>query len=240
MRFKAFFSAALVALVVAALIAPTGVAAAKGGKGKSQLTAVSTDADNDWGTNADPALAGFGEHLGQELIGGAIGMADKKTVNFVFQMKALPPWGGWPEFSRYTWDFTVGKETFEIDGKFTNYSRGACDPTSGQCPPPRDPGMQPFLVRGKCHVEALQVTNFTICEEVAKVQGVFDAAAGTITVPVPLAAIGAKPGSKIGPGQGTFGAPISAAPAVFATFDNWPMDTAQVTKTFVVPRGKKK
>jgi hypothetical protein len=170
-------------------------------------------------------------------VGAEIGMADAKTVNFVIKLNALPPNGGMPEFTRYTWDFTVdGKDQMEIDGKWTNYTRGTCDPTSGQCPPPRDPGMQTFLVRGNCHVEPIGVTNFTICEELATVQAIFDAAAGTITVPVPLANIKAKPGSKIAGALGTFSTTINAAPAAFATYGDMPMDGLITTKTFVVPK----
>jgi hypothetical protein len=232
----------LVSLALVGLLAGLMAVPAQAGKVKKPAgpVVVGTDAAGDWGTNADPTLGDtpIGDTLGQDLVGASIGMTeDKKSLNFIFQLNALPPSGGMPEFSRYTWDFTVdGGDTIELDGKFTNYSRGACDPTSGQCPPPRDPGMQPFLVRGACTVEALVVTNLTICEELARVQGVFDAAAGTITVTVPLEAIKAKPGSKIAGATGTFGTTVNAAPSGFLTMSGFPMDGLVTTKTFVVPR----
>ena len=236
MKLKGLFAAVMAALIAVGLMVPGATLASAKGKKAAKAVVVAKDAPDDWGTNVDPELAPFGEHIGQELIGGAIGMKDKKTINFVFQLKSLPPWGGYPEFTRYVWDFKVNNKPWEIDGKFTNYSRGACDPTSKQCPPPRDPGLQPFLVRGNCYVEALQVTNLTVCEEVARVQAIFDPAAGTITVPVPAKAIGAKPGAKITGDAGTFGGSLAAVPSAFVSSDGFPSDAATQTKTFVVPR----
>jgi hypothetical protein len=72
-----------------------------------------------------------------------------------------------PEATRYTWNLDVDPtphlvtedgsnpdlKSFDLDGKFTNFSRGACDPTAGTCPPPRNPGLQPFVLRGDCGVD---------------------------------------------------------------------------------------
>ncbi len=174
-----------------------------------------------------------GDALGQDLVEAQIGMADKETVNFVITLNSLPPIGGAPEVSRYTWDFHVDEEFTELDGKFTNYSRGVCDPTSGQCPPPRDPGMQPFMVRGECETNE---ANVTLCKELGIVQAEFDAGKATITIPVPLELINAKPGSKIEPGTNIFGGSISAAPSAYFTSSVMPLDTMLVTKTFVVPK----
>ncbi len=220
-------------LTAGALVGPAESAKKK----KSGPVVVGKDDAGDWGANVDPGIAPVGDALGQELVGAAIGVSeDGEALNFIFQLNSLPPSGGAPEVSRYTWDFTVDDgDRIQIDGKFTNYSRGVCDPTSGQCPPPRDPGLQPFLVRGNCHVEALVATNFTICEELANVQAIFDPAEATITVPVPMEAIKAKPGSKIAGTMGTFSM-VNAAPAAFATYGSFPMDGLITTKTFVVPR----
>ncbi len=217
-------------VVAIALFIPAG--AAQAGK-KSGPLVVGTDPEGDWGDGSNTAV---GDALGQDLVSATIGMADASTVNFVIGLKSLPPVGGAPEVSRYSWDFSVDGTHLELDGKFTNYSRGACDPTSGQCPPPRDPGLQPFILRGECRVEPTPVTNLTICEELAKLQGVFDAAEATITIPVPVDALGAKPGSKIVGFPGTFGGTISAAPAAFVTSSNFPMDQLFTTKTFVLPK----
>ena len=207
---------------------------ASGAAGKAaKPMVVGTDSATDWGANVEAALQSVGQALGQELVEAAIGMADKKTVNFIIKTAFLPPSGGVPEVSRYVWSFTVDGDYRELDGKFTNYSRGACDPTSGQCPPPRDPGLQPFLLRGNCRTEEV-----IICDELGLVQATFDAAASTITIPVPLEMMGGKPGSKIGPAtsDGGYNGSIFSVPTAFYSLGNFPHDGLMVLKTFKVPK----
>jgi hypothetical protein len=91
--------------------------------------------------------------------------------------------------------------------------------------------MSPFFIRANCEANE---ANVTICEETGTVEAVFDAAAGTITIPVPLELINAKHGSKIGPGTNIFGGSISATPAAFVTSSAMPLDTLTVLETFVV------
>jgi hypothetical protein len=228
MSARRFLALALAAALFAALGASQGLAKGK----KAASVVVGKDAKGDWGEGVDPTLGPLGDPLGQDLVGAAIGMKGKSTVNFIIQLSSLPPWGGWPEISRYTWDFNLDGKFRELDGKFLNYTRGVCDPTSGQCPPPRDPGMQPFFLRGNCTT----TQNVTTCEELGVVQAAFDSGKGTITIPVPLKLLGAKPGSKIQPGANIFGGSISAAPSAFLTSGAFPMDTMTVTKTFQVPK----
>jgi hypothetical protein len=104
------------------------------------------------GTFGDsPEEGALGTAIGADLREGRITMLDEDTLEFVIQLESLPPNGGAPEVVRYSWDFLVDGVKGQLDGKWSNYSRGACDPTSGQCAPPdrmpRDPGMQPFLLR---------------------------------------------------------------------------------------------
>lgn len=219
-----------IALVGAAAVAVSLFAgSATAAKAKKPMT-VGTDDAGDWGANVDQTISPIGDAMGQDLTKASISL-DGKNLNFIITVNSLPPIGGMPEFTRYTWDFNVNGKFTEIDGKFTNYSRGVCDPTSGQCPPPRDPGMQPFFVRGNCTVNE---ANITLCQELGIVEGQFDAGAGTITVPVPLKLIGAKKGSKITPATNIFGGSISATPSAFFTSSAMPLDTLSVTKTFVV------
>lgn len=216
------------ALLVLAGLIPAGTATAKAAP-KPQV--VGTDPGDDWGTNAEPTLAPLGGPLGQELVEASIGMADAKTVNFVIKVAMLPPWGGWPEISRYNWDFTANGTAYQLTGGFTEYARGTCNPLhTNYCPPPRDPGMQPFFVRqGPCTVGAE-------CHVLDIVHATFDAGSGTITIPVPLSLIKSKPGSKIGPAASTLGGGVYAAPAAVVSYAALPNDTLTVTKTFVVPR----
>ena len=220
----------LVALLVSGLVA-AAVLVGPSVSAAPKATVVGTDPAGDWGANHNAGLNPFGDAMGMDLTGAEISLADAKTINFVIKVNSLPPSGGFPEIARYTWDFNVDGRFTELDGKFTNYSRGICDPTAGSCPPPRDPGQQPFFVRGDC---AANEANVTTCKEIGVVQATFDAAESTITIPVPLALIKAKKGSKISPAANIFGGSISAAPAAFVTSNNFPLDTMTTLKTFVV------
>jgi len=179
----------------------------------------------------------LGDALAQDLTTASIG-GDAKTITFQIGLNSLPPSGGIPEITRYVWSLQVDGNYVELDGKFTNYSRGACDPTSGQCPPPRDPGMYPFLIRGNC--TSVEGQSVTTCEELGIVSATFDTATATIQIPVPASLIKAKPGSKITVGNSTFtttaGGPIVAIPSAFVSNTASPMDTMQITGTFVVPK----
>ena len=225
----------LVALLVgglvtgAMLVGPASVAS-----GAAKATVIGEDPAGDWGSNQDAALAPIGDALGMDLVAAEISKADAKTLNFVIKLNSLPASGGFPEIPRYTWNFNVDGEFRELDGKFTNYSRGVCDPTAGSCPPPRDPGTQPFFLRGNCGVTETPAVSFTACEELEAIQATFDSAAGTITIPVSLKALGAKKGSKITPAANIFGGSVSAAPSAFLTSGNFPLDTMTTLKTFVV------
>ena len=230
-------SRSFAAVLTAALIAGAfgvGIADAKPKK-KGGPTVVGTDPADDWGTNVDPTIAPFGDALGQEVVEAAIEPADKGTLNFHIKLASLPASGGTPELTRYVWTMMVDEELLQLDGKFSNYSRGACDPTAGTCPPPRDPGQGPFSVRGNCTDNGGAAVT---CEEIGYVNASFDAASATITIPVPLELLGAKPGSKIGhgiqPGSNFQG--VSAMPSAFFSQGNLPFDEMMVTKTYVVPK----
>jgi hypothetical protein len=230
MKLKRLVALALAALAAAAFVVPSSATAA------AKPVVVGTDPAGDWGSNVDPGIGPVGGVTGQDLVEASISMADKTTVNFVITLASLPPSGGIPEGVRYTWDFTAGGEILELDGKFTNYTRGACDPTNGQCPPPRDPGMQPFLLRGECTPNAT-VSNLTVCEELGVFTATFDSAAGTITIPVPIAAMNAKPGSKIGMATNSvYGTSVNVIPAAFVSSGNFPFDSLLVTKSFTIPK----
>lgn len=144
------------------------------------------------------------------------------TVTFIIGLKSLPG-GGTPEVSRYTWSLDVDGGYAELDGKYTNYSRGVCDPTSGKCPPARDPGPQPFFVRGDCVVTG----TLTTCQEKGIVQATFDEASATISIPVPLSMLTDNACATIGAGTNLFGGQISATPSAFITNSGMPMDTME-------------
>lgn len=228
MRFAAVMAGA--ALLTGALIGGSAQAAKKKGP-----VVVGTDAADDWGSNVDPTIAPAGTQLGQELVEASIDKPDAKTLNFIIKVTGLPPSGGVPEFTRYVWTMTVDGTLLQVDGKFTNYHRAACDPTAGTCPPPRDPGSAPFQVRGNCTDNGGAAVT---CEEIGLVNGTFDAASGTITVPVPMELLGAKPGSVIAHGiqPGSNFAGVWAIPSAWASQGNMPLDEMIITKPYKVPR----
>lgn len=226
MKTKIFLS-----LTLALATALAGVAPGATAKPKAAPTVLGTDPGDDWGTNADPTLAPLGGPLGQELLEASIEKADATTLNFIIKVAMLPPQGGWPEVTRYNWDFTVNGDPYQLTGAFTDYLRGVCNPLhTGACPPPQDPGMQPFFIRqGPCTVGS-------DCILVGTVNATFDAAAGTITIPVPLDLVKAKTGSKIGPGVTSLGGTVYATTAAMVTYASIPNDTMTVLKTYKIPR----
>ena len=230
---KKLFITAIAVLSIAALLVPS--VAAKPKKKKGGPVVVATDDAADWGSNVDASLAPLGGALGQELVEASI-QGDAKTVNFIIKVSGLPPTGGIPEFVRYSWDFTVNGEAYGMSGNFTEYARGVCYPAhTNTCPPPKDPGMQPFYIRqGPCTIGSGGLGE---CNLVATVKATFDAATGTITIPVPAEAIKAKPGSKIGPGTNSvFGATIYSSPAFISASPNAPHDTMISDVTYTLPK----
>lgn len=222
----------LVIGVVAAMLLIVPSAGAEDAAAYVAVTQVGADVAGDWGGGAEAGPVG--DALAQDLTKASIGMPTADTVNFVINVNKLPATGGVPEITRYTWDMLVDGRFVELDGKWTNYSRGTCDPTSGACPPPRDPGTQPFFVRGDC---APGEGNVTICKEIARVKATFDAATGSITIPVPTAVLQTKPCSQIEAGPNIFGETISSTPAAFVSSSLAPMDTMLVEGIFQVPSG---
>jgi hypothetical protein len=225
----------LAAVMGAALLAGAAIGgSAQAAKAKGPVV-VGTDAADDYGSNVAGELAPAGGALGMELVEAAIERADAKTLNFHIKVAGLPPSGGVPEFVRYVWTMTVDGTLLQLDGKFTNYSRGACDPTAGTCPPPRNPGSAPFMVRGNCTDNGGAAVT---CEEIGLVNGAFDTASGTITIPVPLELLGAKPGSKIAhgvqPGSNFQG--VWAIPSAWASQGNMPLDELLISKVYTVSK----
>ena len=191
--------------------------------GRAESIVVAHDPADDWGLNVmgDGSISPIGDALGQELVGAAIDNDAPGHVNFVIQLKSLPASGGIPEATRYFWDFNVNGQMRELDGKFTNYSRGGCDPTSGQCPPPRDPGETPFMVRGNC----VTVGNTLTCQELGFVHATFDPETATITIPVTKELLGYSSCGEIVPIDDDFDGTLTAVPSAFLSEASGPWDS---------------
>lgn len=222
-------------------------------------TWVGADPAGDWGGGGDVGLAGH--PLGQDLTNAWV-RAEADAVDFLFQVTFLPSEpGGIPEGTRYTWNLTVDGVPLELDGKWSNVTRGACDPTSGQCDPaneklPRVPPERMFVLRGLCETNADLPITLTLCQELAVVQATFDPAAGTVRIRIPAEALipaidvareseglpplpegtaTLPPCTVVGPGTNIFGGSVSAAPSAFLTSGAMPMDTMEVSDDAVVP-----
>jgi hypothetical protein len=231
MKPRILIAAVAVTALVFGVMAPGGYAAKK----KTGPVVVATDPADDWGANVDPNIAPAGTALGMEIVEAAIGLSDdKKAINFIIKLNT-PTGGGLPETVRYGWEFSVDGRTYQLNGGRTELLRGMCNPltTDPACPPNvGDPVALtnfPFFVRsGTCTAGATCVVH-------AVVNAVFDATAGTITIPVPLEAVEGKLGSTIGPVGGLFGA-VYAAPGVVVTTNGVPHDAISITKTIKLPK----
>lgn len=233
MSIRRCLSLLAICLLVGSLFQP----AAAGSKKKEGPLVVGRDRVGDWGKNVRDSLAPVGDLLGQDLVEASIGIADPDTANFIIKVNRLPPAGGMPEVTRYLWEFTVDGEFFMLDGKFTNYTRATCDPYSGACPPPRDPGMYPFIIYDGCRSPVW----WPECHEVGLVHATFDQPSGTITIPVPLEIIQARAGSRIEIGVGpytfveAYGGNVVAVPSAYRTTDGFPVDVLRTNRDFVIP-----
>lgn len=204
----------------------------------------------------DPELSVIGHELGADLSNGSIRMLDAETLEFRIELHKLPANGGTPEAIRYTWDFHVADvdgdlQEAQLDGKWTNFSRGTCDPTSGQCAPPeampRNPGLQPFLFRANLQQACLGTDatgsctglNFSGYDDLAVIQADFNPAGdgadipATITIEVPIDLFNQIEGvqldhcSEILPRPGLFGGMIESMPAAFISSSAFPHDEVQ-------------
>jgi len=233
----------LVLMLTVALMVPAGVGAEEAEvddpRFPTEWHVVADGAEGDFG--GDPEVAKVGHELGADLTEARIRMPDADHVEFQIQTTNLPANGGVPEFIRYTWDLLVdtgeGPKEAQIDGKWSNYSRGVCDPTAG-CDPtavggedgPKDPGQRPFFFRGDLEVTPIGVINFNAMRNYATIPGDFNVADGTITVTVPTEAISKLQGvewgpcAKILPGAGLRGGVVESSLAAWLTSAAFPSD----------------
>jgi hypothetical protein len=227
------------ALLLAAVVAPAGAEEPGEAEDPRFPTEWHVVADGDAGTfGGGGEAAQLGHQLGGDLVEARIRMPDADHVEFQIQTTNLPSVGGTPEVIRYTWDMFVdsgdGPVDASLDGKFSNYTRGVCDPTAG-CNPaegrnPEDPGMRPFQWRGPVEVIPLAATNFNARSNLATVAADFDTDEHTITVLLPVEMINLLDGvefgdcSTIAPGAGLNGGVVESRLAAWITMNSFPGD----------------
>ena len=198
----------------------------------SMFGEITTEVAGDWGGGGEAAP--LGSALGQDFVAAYLEYGDD-VFTFTLGMTELPAIGGTPEATRYGWSFSYNGNAFELDGKFTNYSRGACDPTAGTCPPPRDPGIGYFALRGNC--TTADGANVTLCEELGGVTAEFDPATGEIAIPVPAALLTdeVRACDTITGDASFIGSSIWAAPSAFVTSSTMPFDDVTHQVPLIVP-----
>jgi hypothetical protein len=154
--------------------------------------------------DVDPGATGapLPSEAGFDLVSGSIA---RKGSNLIFSVKhaALPPIGSLPEAVRFMWAFSVGKTSYRVTVKRTEI--GKPNPVTqentdqvGQVYPD---GF--FRLEGGCgSTPAPAVLTFVDCKTVTYLKGTWNPASASFTFAVPMKAIKAKTGSKIGGGAG--------------------------------------
>lgn len=148
---------------------------------------------------------------GFDMVGGSIQRVGS-DLQFVVTHADMPPVGSIPETFRFLWAFSVGSTSYRLTAKTADV--GKPDVLAGQTSD-RVGSVDPqghFRLEGNCQAGAtvgvLQPIN---CEALEYLEGSFDAAAKTLTVIVPMAAVKAKPGTVVSAGAGDATAICSAA-----------------------------
>ena len=172
-----------------------GVLGPAGAKPKPMWEDASGDADVGQGLGASiPA--------GLDLTAGAI-EAKGKDLTFSVTHADMPPSGSLPEGARFLWAFTVDGKGYRWT--FKSADIGKPDVVGGQTDERvgRVDAQGHFRLESDCATEATPANVSAInCKPVGYYTGTIDAASATVTMTVPLADIGAKPGSVIGPAGG--------------------------------------
>ena len=186
--------------------------------GGSGATVVGEDASGDWNQGV---AAPLGDSLGQDLVSATIGMKGNKTVVFGIVLNSLP--AGEQPAAAYVWNFAVGDKEFALH-------KHPCSSPGGTCP---------TTARTFDLVECTQQVGVQVhvdsCEPVASIESKVDRASATITIPVPLDALKARPGDVISPRQ--LPSLQAYVPPSVALYDVAPLgDVLPSTKTFTIPK----
>ncbi|MGH2753358.1 MAG: hypothetical protein ACRDLB_02895 [Actinomycetota bacterium] len=187
-------------------------------RAKGGATVVGEDPSGDWNQGVGAPL---GDTLGEDLIKATIASRGRKTVVFGITLNSLATVE--VPATSYAWDFAVEGEEFRL-------IKHPCNAPGGPCPST----VNTFDLT-VCGVETLATLSVTSCEPVASIEPKVDEASATIEIPVPLDALGARPGDVITPrNEPSLQAfvPGSVAPNGFAPL----RDTLTVSETFTIPK----
>lgn len=177
---------------------------------------------------------------GLDLIGGGIELKGKDLV-FSVTHADMPPAGSLPEAARFLWGFSVDGKSYRWT--FKSADIGKPDLLAGQTDERvgRVDAQGHFRLESDCAAEVVGALNAINCDPVGYYTGTIDAATATVTMSVPLADIGAKPGSVIGPGAGN---EVTICPICWVShtaersLDATIIDGASMTSTYKIPKKK--
>lgn len=152
--------------------------------------------DADMATGAGDSIPG-----GFDLLEGRIRKA-KKDLEFEVKHADMPPIGSLPEGFRFLWAFNVNGDNFRLTVKTADI--GKPDLLAGQTTDRvgRVDLQGHFRLEGECKSTTTGVLNAIDCPVIEYVDGVFDPAAMSFKVTVPMKLVGAKKNSTVGPGGG--------------------------------------
>lgn len=183
------------------LLATLLVAALAGNAG-AKPTTVFEDPAGDAGLTSQSQPVPGADQAGFDIVSGSIEKV-KSDLQFTVTHAAMPPSGALPEGFRLMWHFAVGDEQYRFTIKSADI--GKPDPLSG---PNGQERLGQVYLDGAFRLETFEdgqtvgTLTMPVYTVVAMLDGVFDPAAGTVTVTLPMKTVKAKKGTSIAGGSG--------------------------------------
>lgn len=136
---------------------------------------------------------------GWDLAEGAI---ERKGANIEFTVTHhdMPPTGSMPEFTRFLWNFNVGKTPFRLTVKSVDIGKPDVATQTGTERIGRVDAQGHFRLEGECATDSTLPVGFVNCPVVGYYEGSFDPSTKSFTAIIPMKDLKAKPGSVISGG----------------------------------------
>ena len=180
----------------------TMLVAARAGNAGAKATTVFEDPVGDAGLSSQSQPVPGADQAGFDIVSGSIEKV-KSDLNFTVTHAAMPPSGALPEGFRLMWHFSVDGKQYRFTIKSADI--GKPDPLSG---PNGQERLGQLYLEGAFRLETFEdgqtvgTLTMPVYTVVAMLDGVFDPAAGTVTVTLPMKVVKAKKGSAIAGGTG--------------------------------------
>jgi hypothetical protein len=180
--------APLVTAVLIGLLAPPAAA--------GKPAAVFEDAAGDAGNHTQGVAIPGAEDGGFDLVSGSIARVGT-DLEFTVTHAAMPSMGALPEGFRFIWAFMVNGKEFRMIAKSFDIGKPDVVAMDGNERIGQVDTDGHFRLEGECERVDAMVTFFVNCPPLEYPEGSFDPATMSFTVVIPMASVGAKPGSKI-------------------------------------------